>query len=41
MTLPILLAFDVANETLIGLAALVIIVVGIVWLLGARPWRRP
>ena len=38
--LPIYLAFDISNDTLIALAALVVIIVGIVWLIGARPWRR-
>lgn len=41
MRLPIFLTFDVSNTTLYGLAALVIIIIGIIWLIGARPWRRP
>lgn len=33
----IALTFDVANETLFGVACLVLIIIGVVWLLG---WVR-
>ena len=35
-----LLDLNLHNDTLIAIAAIVIIVCGIVWLLGALPWRR-
>lgn len=33
------LTFDVSNDTLFGVACLVIILIGLLWIIGRRPWR--
>lgn len=38
MTLP-LYDLNLHNETLYAVAAIVIIIAGIIYILGARPWR--